>query len=277
MHYDGTFSAAPSSVCGVSLASAWVVDLDNPKLVHQLEERPSGFAACRTFEGHGRIQLDDAIVEVPPASLVILDRPSVRTILPREGKWRFWWFVFECSGPLDAPIRKPIPVSADPCDDHDFDVILKHLVEDSHFNRQMAVATFSLMLRRWLVSWNGNWSVPETHATVSAIIERVYSDVGAGWKVSDLADEFGLTERRLNKLFHQTIGESPKRFLNRVRLLTAEQMLRFGRMGVKEVAEELKFASPSHLANAFSDFFGIPPSQVAGRSRRKRATPVETG
>ncbi|MCX7799521.1 MAG: helix-turn-helix transcriptional regulator [Fimbriimonadales bacterium] len=231
------------------------------------QDRP-GFVAWRTFEGRGRLEFRDGrVLEVPPASLIVARAALLERWQALAPGWRCWRFHFCCLGPLDAPVERPMPIAEHARDGEDFATLVAGLGSPSRCQRQWASAAFAGMFWRWVAGWCGRWSVPSSHAKVAAILERVYERIGDEWTVARLATEEGVSERYLNQLFREVVGESPKRFLNRLRLLTAEQMLRFGRLSMREVALEMGFASPSHFSTAFRSFFGESPREYLRRVR----------
>ncbi|MFN3685173.1 MAG: helix-turn-helix transcriptional regulator, partial [Fimbriimonadaceae bacterium] len=208
--------------------------------------------------------------DVPPASLVVTRAvETVRWTAAAPG-WRFWCFHFTCLGSLDAPVNRPLPIVEHRRDDEDFLAVVAGLSSPNLVYRQWASATFAGMFWRWMIGWTGRWNVPANHRVVARVVERVYQRIGEDWSIARLAREEGISERYLNQLFRNVVGESPKRFLNRMRLLTAEQMLRFGRMNVKQVALQMGFATPSHFTNCFRALFGETPKDYLARVHATR-------
>ena len=60
--------------------------------------------------------------------------------------------------------------------------------------------------------------------------------------------------------FSAHFERTPMRFLRDVRLQRAASMLRTTDAPVAAVAHRVGFASRSHFSRAFSDHFGVPPS-----------------
>lgn len=269
---NGTRGAGPADVCGLSLLEAWSIEAP-AGAEETCEGERRGFLAWRTFEGRGQLEFRDGkVVEVPPASLVVARSAELLRCRAVAPGWRCWKFGFCCLGPLDAPLERPLPIMEHRRDREDFDAVLSALGSLSLCHRQWASAAFAGMFWRWIAGWCGQWSVPSANRKIASIIDRVYQGIGEDWTVARLAEEEGVSERHLNQMFRAVIGESPKRFLNRLRLLTAEQLLRFGRMSMREVALTMGFASPSHFSTAFRAFFGESPREYVVRLRTERCT-----
>lgn len=57
-------------------------------------------------------------------------------------------------------------------------------------------------------------------------------------------------------------GESPVRFIQKVRLNKARELLRTTELNVSEIAYEVGFADPAYFSRAFNKEFGAPPSSI---------------
>lgn len=267
---SGTRGAGPADVCGLGLLQVWSVEAEAGQAQEASEER-AGFHAIRTFEGRGRVEMrDGSVIDVPPASLLVTRTAETARWTAVAPGWRFWSFQFCCLGPFDAPVNRPLPVVEHRRDDEDFVAVVAGLSSPSMCYRQWASATFAGMFWRWMIGWSGRWNVPSNHRIVARVVERVYQRIGEDWSVARLAREEGVSERYLNQLFRDVVGEPPKRFLNRMRLLTAEQMLRFGKMSIKEVALDLGFSNASHFSTSFRAFFGESPREYLAKVQATR-------
>jgi len=98
---------------------------------------------------------------------------------------------------------------------------------------------------------------------VAEMVERITSDLGLR-RVGDLTVAFGMTERRLQRLFSQYVGVSPKWVMRRARL--HEAALRAGSgepVDWATLAKDLGYADQSHLTRDFTATLGVPPARYA--------------
>lgn len=80
--------------------------------------------------------------------------------------------------------------------------------------------------------------------------------------VKDLKHLFNISERQLNRNFHQTLGMSPKQFLRISRFeKSIELMQRMGKRNLAEVAFQLDFSDQSHFIREFKSFSDFTPVQ----------------
>jgi len=73
----------------------------------------------------------------------------------------------------------------------------------------------------------------------------------------------------LSRLFHRFSNESPKAFVDRMRMNHAAQKLLRGDFQVKVVAAEVGYADVFHFSRVFKRCFGVPPSEYAQRAGRR--------
>jgi AraC-like DNA-binding protein len=102
---------------------------------------------------------------------------------------------------------------------------------------------------------------------VAAIVDRITADPGLR-RVASLADVFGLPERRLQRLFAEYVGVSPKWVMRRARLHEAALCADAGGdVDWATLATDLGYADQAHLTRDFTATLGMPPSRYAAEGR----------
>ncbi len=84
--------------------------------------------------------------------------------------------------------------------------------------------------------------------------------------VAELAEVAGLSEPRLTSLFRTSLGTSPARYAEDVRLHHAAKLLETSGLSGKEVAHACGFHDHPHFSRRFKRLFGSGPSAYAARS-----------
>ena len=84
----------------------------------------------------------------------------------------------------------------------------------------------------------------------------------AGYSVSVLANSCGVSGRTLERLFPRLVGQPPGRWLKRLRMQRALELLRDGST-VKETAAHLAYEDPSHFSREFKRHYGFAPSKYS--------------
>lgn len=86
--------------------------------------------------------------------------------------------------------------------------------------------------------------------------------------ISDLCDELGVGERRLERGFLRNLGTTPKHFARIVRFLGACRTLRAGQWRhLAEAAHACGYADQAHFNRDFKAFSGVTPGQFLDDDR----------
>jgi signal transduction histidine kinase/ligand-binding sensor domain-containing protein/CheY-like chemotaxis protein/AraC-like DNA-binding protein len=113
----------------------------------------------------------------------------------------------------------------------------------------------------------GEASPPTTEASTPSdlelllrpIVEQHLNDPEFGPEA--LAAAAGLSYHQLYRTLRDELGATPSRFIRRVRVECASELLRQGAGSVTEVAYSVGFESLSYFSRAFRERFGAPPSE----------------
>lgn len=85
--------------------------------------------------------------------------------------------------------------------------------------------------------------------------------LGEPLRIADLAAHCGFGMRRFHQLFIEAFGETPHRYLQRLRLDTALALLADPRASLTDIALEVGFGDQSAFTHAFTRRFGLAPGQ----------------
>lgn len=83
-------------------------------------------------------------------------------------------------------------------------------------------------------------------------------------RIADLAAHCGYGMRRFHQLFVDAFGETPHRYLQRLRLDAAIVLLADGRHALVDIAGSVGFADQSTFTHAFTKRFGVAPGRWRG-------------
>jgi AraC-like DNA-binding protein len=110
----------------------------------------------------------------------------------------------------------------------------------------------------------GFGAVPSPVAVrVAEMVDQIRTDVELR-RVTALAEVFGVPERRLQRLFAEYVGVSPKWVLRRARLLEAARRADAGDVvDWAALALDLGYADQAHLTRDFTATLGMPPAKYA--------------
>ncbi len=86
--------------------------------------------------------------------------------------------------------------------------------------------------------------------------------------VSEIAENIGVSQRQLERLFKAHVGISPGNCIMKVRLEAALQMLITTEQTAKKIAEKCGFLNTAHFSKQFRKEFGISPHQKSSTFER---------
>jgi AraC-like DNA-binding protein len=105
---------------------------------------------------------------------------------------------------------------------------------------------------------------------VRAAIDHVREGFAEALTVDDLAKSAGMSRFHISRLFRDQVGEAPYRYVQRVRLSRAAELLRAGHHTVSEAALSVGFRDLSRFSRMFRAQLGCRPSDFLRDTRRGR-------
>src|SRR4051812_20651029 len=88
---------------------------------------------------------------------------------------------------------------------------------------------------------------------------QLASSLSRSWTVEEMAAAVRLSPAHFHRLFRQTVGVPPMRYLQDLRLDTARQLLETTFLQVKEIGHLTGLRDASHLCISFKARFGTNP------------------
>ncbi len=110
---------------------------------------------------------------------------------------------------------------------------------------------------------------PEMDPRVARAARRIEARLDAPEPVAATAAAVGLSARRLETLFRQSLGTTPGAYGLSLRLQAARRMLTETRHPLAEIALRTGFSSPATLSRAFRGAFGSAPGRLRERAARQ--------
>jgi AraC-like DNA-binding protein len=277
MWSDHAFSADACPPESITLEVVYAVDADASfdAMKAPTEDRRS--AVVRTMGGEGEIHLASQLAGPDPAPLraragtvLFLDFHRVRRYRPVDGAWRFWFFEYESAG-LPFPLGRPFPIADTARDEAEARECLESLRSATPPSAAYASAVFTAMVHRWLLAFTAGAKPQDVRALrVREAVAEMRRNLGRPLSIPALAARVGMGERAFRNAFQAVTDWSPKRYLDRLRLEKAAELLRQNRYSIAEIADLLGYSSPFHFSRAFRELFGVPPSTFGAVIRSER-------
>jgi AraC family transcriptional activator of pyochelin receptor len=99
------------------------------------------------------------------------------------------------------------------------------------------------------------------HQCAYAARELMMADLNNLPRIETIANQVGLSQRRLSALFKELFGGTPQQCLTQWRLERAKTLLAQGELSVKQVAHMTGYTHVSSFSYAYARHFGEPPSR----------------
>ncbi|MEV0720993.1 AraC family transcriptional regulator [Asanoa sp. NPDC050611] len=128
---------------------------------------------------------------------------------------------------------------------------------------QLANVVAAAAIRNWVESGCGSLpllSVPLRDSDVARALEAIHDAPGSPWTVEALARVALASRSAFAKRFRETVGDSPARYLARIRMEHAKRLLA-DQVTVAEVAVRLGYGSEAAFSRAFRRHAGLPPTR----------------
>lgn len=104
------------------------------------------------------------------------------------------------------------------------------------------------------------WCEPPESAPIRAACDLIHQRPMADLSVDAMARTVGLSARHFTRRFRSEVGESPARYVERVRVEAARHLLETERIGLDSVARQCGFPSAEVLRRAFHRQLSVSPA-----------------
>jgi AraC family transcriptional regulator of arabinose operon len=241
------------------------------------------FLLIHTVAGSGRFGAEKGELLVGPGDSVLL-RPGARhdyRTTPDEPLWEFAFAHFHARSDWLPLLDWPAPLDG---------IGLIHT--EGEMRRRVGSALrkatrmrFGALARAELFAANAledallwldtqNSLTNRTDERVLSVLEHVGAHLAEPLDVEQLARVAHLSASRLTHLFTEHLGISPQRYVERERMLLAQQLLDLTDRSIAGIAAEVGWDDPLYFSQRFRRFAGVSPSEYRkrGRDRVRQST-----
>jgi AraC-like DNA-binding protein len=130
-------------------------------------------------------------------------------------------------------------------------------------------ALFVYLLRAWLEDQppaTAGWLGALRDPVIGRALSLLHNDPGYCWNVEELARRVGLSRSGFAQRFHDLTGDTPHRYLAKLRVDRAAQLLRDTDDSILDIALGVGYANEQALSKAFGRRYSTAP----GRYRREQ-------
>ena len=104
-------------------------------------------------------------------------------------------------------------------------------------------------------------------ATMQRVVQHIEQNLGLPLTLRELAQIADLSIWRFATVFRQQVGVSPHRYICRMRVERARELMRAG-VSAASAATEAGFYDQSHLSRHFKTVCGVTPGQYLASARQ---------
>ena len=140
---------------------------------------------------------------------------------------------------------------------------------------RLADVLTATIIRTWVEHGCGDasgWLAAVRNPEVGRVLAAIHLDPAHDWSVNELARHMGASRSGFAQRFVSVVGETPARYVARMRMHQAHEWLREGQR-VATVAERLGYDSEASFSRAFKRVIGASPSHFREK-RNGAATPI---
>lgn len=109
------------------------------------------------------------------------------------------------------------------------------------------------------------WAPPVEAEPIQRVRSLIHAEPGSDLSVGVLAAHAGMSERNFTRVFSREIGDSPGRYVERVRIDEARRALEHRSSGVAAIARDCGFGTAETMRRAFLRHVGVAPSEYRHR------------
>ena len=127
--------------------------------------------------------------------------------------------------------------------------------------RTLVLRTLILRILLMTIHSAGNRPSLKALSKISNIAKMIASRPAHRFAVSEMAAHAKMSESHFTALFRQVVGLPPYAYLSKCRIESARKRLTETSDEVRDIARELGYASPQHLATLFRKTYGTTPTE----------------
>lgn len=224
-----------------------------------------------TLSGAGRLTFEGQQMSVPPGTAMVLRMPHDHRYYLEPGEdWEFFWIcisgreavriwnaIIAAHGPLIEPgsatARRIAAIVGE----------LSNRDKDSPAHCSALAYEVCMILAEDFLEYGSAFRSRRRVDAVRNVIEYARENIHRPLSIDELAERAGYSRSHFTRVFEQSEGTSPARFMLELRLRAAQAQLETGGKTVKQVAYDCGFQDPSYFAKTFRRVYGIAPSELS--------------
>jgi AraC-like DNA-binding protein len=139
---------------------------------------------------------------------------------------------------------------------------------------RMADVLAATIIRAWVecaCSNSTGWIAALRCPTIGKVLAAIHAEPERDWDVPALASLMGASRSRFAQAFKNTVGESPAKYVAKIRMFQARRWIAQDGLRVTVAADRLGYESEASFSRAFKRVMGHPPSNARLQDARHSA------
>ena len=225
--------------------------------------------------GKGTLILNNKEYHIGRNNIFFVPKKSDAVYYPdKDDPWFYYWVGFDgyaCEQGLLEYLNITIdnPVVPDPQRNYRqyFDSMIKHFNKSGYLDIYM-VGSLCQLFGEIYYQQEGKDTNSPVQVTIRIAKKFIENNYQSNITIVDVAKNANVTPNYLSTIFKKEEKMSTKRYLTKVRMTKAMELLQSGLFKVKDVGEMVGYDNQLHFSSEFRKYYGNPPSHFI-------KTPVE--
>jgi len=136
------------------------------------------------------------------------------------------------------------------------------------------------IIRAWVecgCSDSTGWIAAVHCPKIGKVMAAIHADPERDWRVPELAEIMGASRSTFADAFTRTVGESPARYVAKIKMFQARRWIAQEGMRIAVAADRLGYDSEASFSRAFKRIIGQPPSATRATTRLSASTSAACG
>ena len=176
---------------------------------------------------------------------------------------------------LMPDMMRACDLASEPAVPHFLDAMIREVAMDrvgsAGMLARLADVLAASIIRSWVEGGCGDatgWIAAVRSPKIGRVLAAIHLEPSRDWTVDALAGVMGASRSGFAQHFATIVGETPSRYVTRLRMHQARQWLVRDRLKISVVASRLGYESEASFSRAFKRILGAPPSHFrAGNGR----------
>lgn len=246
-----------------AVAAAWCVEADEFYRYELQEDSLSlknMYCFVRTVNGEGCLEtVNGDKITLPENTYMIIRREKIKEYRSTQKIWNYYWVDFLYHSIPEMKTEKIYTAAFTEHEKELFDELLdigrQFPGEIEYINSVFKHYYYNLTLQRA--------ERPKTSAhsvKLSEVCTYIHQKLYSRLTVTEIANFFNVSSRRIHQIFNDTLHVSPKQYISDLKIEKAKQILEKTSMPIIDIADALGYYSAYHFSSTFQRKTGCSPS-----------------